>query len=722
MTSLAKNHGVPSLPEELQPLSILASNMYFSWNRRIRKLFREIDPLSWESYGHNPIVTMQKLSHSRIEELRSDVRFCAELKRAYESYLSYVNNDSKTWFRRKHGSSSKEFLVAYFSAEFGIASVLKTYSGGLGILSGDHLKSSSDLGVPIIGIGIFYRKGYFSQEINDDGWQIERYPENDPGSLPIEPVESDESDDHFIFRLHVADRSIAVRVWKVQVGRASLYLLDTNVPRHNSPQDCEITAELYGGDSETRIQQEMILGFGGVKLLRSLRIRPTLFHMNEGHSCFVALERMREIAQDPANPRSFKDALEIVKASTLFTTHTPVPAGIDIFTRDQIARYLSEYVDKLKISFDELFSLGQETPTSHGFNMAVLAIRTSSAVNAVSNLHGHVARKLWEKLLLEEGFEFDLAGERNTISAQSRKIMSSITNGIHIPSWTSDAMAELYDELLSPNWIENDSDEKTWQKISHADPEHLWKIKCAERAKLVDFIRADFSSHGWQILELDPDALTVGFARRFATYKRANLLFSDPSRLTQLLADPERPIQFVFAGKAHPRDHEGKKLIQEIISFTMQDRAKRKIVFLPDYEISIAQRLVQGVDLWMNNPRRPLEASGTSGMKVLSNGGLNLSILDGWWDEAYTPSNGWAIGKSTDPMNPALQDRQDAESLYDTLQHQVLTEFYDRANGTPIKWVERMKRSIASLSPKFSSNRMVREYTEKFYLRPQQMD
>ena len=349
--------------------------------------------------------------------------------------------------------------------------------------------------------------------------------------------------------------------------------------------------------------------------------------------------------------------------------------------------------------------------------MAVLAIRTSSSVNAVSNLHGHVSRKLWEKLLVEEGFQFDLSGESEANTGRGVKTMSSITNGVHTPSWTSDSMAELYDELFGTNWREDDSNDATWQKISFADIERLWEIKCAERKTLIEYVQGNFSGQKWQSQHLDPNTLTIGFARRFATYKRATLLFSDPARLDQLLSDTDRPIQFIFAGKAHPRDHDGKRFIQEIVSFTKSDQAKGKIVFLPDYEITIARRMVQGVDLWLNNPRRPLEASGTSGMKVLSNGGLNFSVLDGWWDEAYNPSNGWAIGKSADSANPGLQDKQDAESLYDTLQNQVLPEFYDRANGIPVKWVERMKRSMSTLSPRFSSNRMVREYTEKFYLK-----
>ena len=717
MTAVTKNHNVPALPEELQPLLILASNMYFSWNRKARNLFRQIDPQSWDSIGQNPVAVLQKLSNSRIEQLRSDDCFLGELKAVYTAYNNYLSDLSKTWFNRMHPESIGKTLVAYFSAEFGVASVLKTYSGGLGILSGDHLKSSSDLGVPVVGVGLFYRKGYFSQQINEEGWQVERYPENDPESLPVEPVESRESDDPFIFRVRVAERNIAVRVWKVSVGRVSLYLLDTNVPKYNSPQDCEITAELYGGDSETRIQQEIILGFGGAKLLRSLGIKPTLYHMNEGHSCFVALERIRDIVQDINNPRPFKEALRMVQDSTLFTTHTPVPAGIDIFARDQVAHYLSDYAPKLGISFDELFALGQESPSSHGFNMAVLAIRTSSSVNGVSNLHGHVSRKLWEKLLVEEGFQFDLAGETKMRKARADKTMSSITNGVHIPSWTSDSMAEFYDELFGTNWRENDSDDKTWQKISFAEIERLWQIKCSERKMLIDFVQSNFAAQKWETQRLDPEALTIGFARRFATYKRATLLFSDRDRLDRLLSDAERPIQFIFAGKAHPRDHDGKRFIQEIVSFTKGDRARGKIVFLPDYEITIAQRMVQGVDLWLNNPRRPLEASGTSGMKVLSNGGLNFSVLDGWWDEAYKPSYGWAIGKSVDSSNQSLQDKQDAESLYDTLENEVIPEFYQRANGIPMKWVERMKRSISTLSPKFSSNRMVRDYTEKFYLR-----
>ncbi len=600
-------------------------------------------------------------------------------------------------------------LVAYFSMEFGVASYLKVYSGGLGVLSGDHLKSASDLGVPLVGIGLFYTRGYFSQGLNPDGWQVERYPMNRPEDLPIELVTT-EPGIPLVFSVPLADREVQVRAWKALVGRVSLYLLDTNIPGQNSVEDCEITGELYGGDSDTRIKQEIILGFGGARLLRLLGLNPSIFHMNEGHSSFISLERISQIMEDGGGKNSFHEALESVKASTVFTTHTPVPAGIDIFTRGQIEHYLSRMPERLGIGVDDLFSLGQETTESAGFNMAVFAIRTSSMVNGVSNLHRHVARKLWEKVLQEE--EFDIADKLGDKKTGRR--MRAVTNGVHIPSWISDSMADLLDEYLGREWMSNSWKPEPWRAISKIPSERLWQVRQKSRAGLMEFVRGrseDVNS------ALDCDAMTVGFARRFATYKRATLLFSDHSRLERLLLDSEKPVQFIFAGKAHPRDYEGKKLIQEIASFLKRESSGGKVVFLQDYDIDVARNMVQGVDVWLNTPRRPLEASGTSGMKVLCNGGLNLSILDGWWDEAYTPSNGWAIGKGSAESSHALQDRQDAESLYDLLQNHVIPEFYERTNGLSSRWIERIKRSMSTLTPRFSSSRMVIEYAQNFYFR-----
>jgi len=669
-----------------------------------------VDEDLWEKSANNPVLLLKNLSPDKIEELRINRLFISKLEAAVEIQRKYISGDSDSWFRRSFGSSeSNDLCVAYFSMEFGVASFLKIYSGGLGVLSGDHLKSASDLGIPLVGIGLFYARGYFTQGLNADGWQVEQYPINKSEDLPIELMR-DASQKPLAFSVPLANREIKVRAWKVSVGRTSLYLLDTDIPELNSPDDCKITAELYGGDSDTRIKQEIILGFGGARLLRLLGLKPSIFHMNEGHSSFVSLERISQVIEDSGGRVSFPQALASVKSSTVFTTHTPVPAGIDIFSRGQIEHYLSQYPKRIGLKIEDIFSLGQETPDSHGFNMAVFAIRTSSMVNGVSNLHRHVARQLWEKVLQEE--EFNITGDISGLGSSKR--MRSVTNGVHISSWMSDWMADLLDGYLNHDWISNEWKTETWRTVSNIPSDQLWTVRQSSRAKLLEYVRKKL---GPSNVKLDANALTIGFARRFATYKRANLLFSDHARLERLLLDSERPIQFIFAGKAHPRDLDGKKLIQEIISYTKKEITRGKIVFLPDYDIDVARNMVQGVDVWLNNPRRPLEASGTSGMKVLCNGGINLSVLDGWWDEAYTPSNGWAIGTGAAESNHALQDRQDAESLYDLLQNHVVPEFYDRTNGIPIRWIERMKRSMSNLSPRFSSSRMVMEYAENFYFR-----
>lgn len=687
-----------NLPENLQTLRILSGNLHWTWNRKIRRVLETTDSEGWEKTFHNPVLVMQKLSQQRIQELSKDQSFLEDLAIAYDTHKEYMIGKN-TWFQRTYGGLNTNHLVAYFSAEFGITSCLRTYSGGLGMLAGDHLKSASDLGIPLVGVGLFYKKGYFAQTLSHDGWQIESYPENKPDCLMIEPVFEKDSFEPLLIYVPVADRQVAARAWRVSVGRVFLYLLDTNVPEENSSSDCEITSELYGGDSDLRIKQEIILGFGGAILLRELGIEPTIYHMNEGHCAFVGLELIRALVEE-THGTSLHDALEKVKPQILFTTHTPVAAGIDIFSRDQIEAYLSFLPKQLGIHPQDIFALGQESPDSGQFNMAVLAIHLSRDVNAVSKLHRDVARKLWRHVLREDD--------------GSRKI-GSVTNGIHIPSWISDSMADLYDLYLGEEWMENLNDPETWRKISEIPEGLFWEIRCKERARLVDYLkpRIKHDHHG----DLDSSALTIGFARRFATYKRATLLFTDSGRLERLVSDNERPIQFVFSGKAHPRDNDGKRLIQEIYNFSKREHVHGKIVFLGDYDISIARNLVQGVDLWLNNPRRPLEASGTSGMKVLANGGLNFGVLDGWWDEAYTPSNGWAIGSGLELGHHHEQDKMDAESLYKTLESQIIPDFYQRTEGIPLRWVQKMKNSIRTLSPVFNTRRMVIEYAQRFYFK-----
>ncbi|MCL4519791.1 MAG: alpha-glucan family phosphorylase, partial [Thaumarchaeota archaeon] len=565
--------------------------------------------------------------------------------------------------------------------------------------------------IPLVGVGLFYRRGYFSQSLTNDGWQVESYPENDPLALPVEPVLHRDSSEPLIITVPLAERQVAVRAWRVSVGRVFLYLLDTNIRTRNSPSDCDITSELYGGDTELRMKQEIVLGFGGANLLSSLGLRPSIFHMNEGHSAFVGLERMRLMLED--NPGlSFHEALERVRSTSLFTTHTPVAAGIDIFSREQVENYLEFIPRSLGVSMNDVFALGQETPNSNTFNMAVLAIRLSRDVGAVSKLHKEVAKKLWNNVLREESFDLD---EKSSWEFKEGKRIDSVTNGIHIPSWVSESMADLYDRYLGQGWADNLNDLEMWRKVGEIPEGLLWEIKCRERAKLVDFIRRSQTQSEAQAF--DTRALTIGFARRFATYKRATLLFADGPRFENLLNDKERPIQFVFAGKAHPRDNDGKRLIQEIYNFSKRQSVAGKLVFLEDYDISTAKRLVQGVDLWLNNPRRPLEASGTSGMKVLANGGLNFSVLDGWWDEAYSQSNGWAIGTGIDVGHPYEQDRLDSDSLYNKLGNQIIPDFFDRTEGIPLRWLRKMKHSIRTLAPMFNTRRMVMEYSQRFYFR-----
>ena len=528
---------IAGLPSELHVLEILGSNFYYSWNRSIREVFAAVDAGSWDRSGHNPITLLRKLSKERIEELRYDEKFQALLRDAVRTQLEYLDGGAGKWFATTYPSKgAREVEVAYFSMEFGIVSYLRIYSGGLGVLSGDHLKSSSDLGIPLVAIGLFYTRGYFSQGLNADGWQVEHYPANNPEDLPLQILVNGDSREILVFSVPLADREIKVKAWKAQVGTISLYLLDTNLPGVNSPEDCEITSELYGGDSDLRIKQEIVLGFGGARLLRVLGRNPSVFHMNEGHSSFVSLERISRAIEESNGKMSFREALETVKASTVFTTHTPVPAGIDIFTRGQLEHYLSQYPKRLGISAEDLFSLGQETTESSGFNMAVFAIRTSSMVNGVSNLHGHVARKLWERILQEE--EFDI--EEGIPDKKIGKRMHSVTNGVHVPSWISDSMARLFDEYLGKDWPLKNWRMDAWRGVSRIPSERLWDARQDSRAKLMDFIsrRLDHSQN-----TLDQKVLTVGFARRFATYKRATLLFSDRLRLERLLTRSR---------KAHP--------------------------------------------------------------------------------------------------------------------------------------------------------------------------
>jgi starch phosphorylase len=650
------------------------------------------------------------IGQENLEAAAADEGFLSHLDRAVANLDTYMSGGT-TWFRRKHGAY-KSPLVAYFSAEFGVTECLQIFAGGLGVLAGDHTKSASDLGVPFIGVGLLYRQGYFRQYLNEAGRQQAAYDENDFLNLPLMLERYDDGSPIVVETPHPG-RKVCAQVWKAQVGRVPLYLLDTNLPA-NLPEDRVITHQLYGGDAETRIRQEIILGIGGFRALNALNLNPDVYHMNEGHSAFLAIERIRQLMEKSG--LNFQQALETTRAGVVFTTHTPVPAGHDYFSRDLVQRYFGEYLSQMGISVDDVMALGKQNPDDHKepLSMTVLALRTSSYNNGVSKLHGEVSRKMWQSLW--------------RAVPELEVPITSITNGIHIQSWVSRDMKELYDRYLGPRWRTEPADSKIWQRADQISGEELWRTHERRRERLVSFCRRRLQEQlgkrgaSQKALEiagevLDPEALTIGFARRFATYKRATLLLRDPERLAQILNDPKRPVQIIMAGKAHPHDEPGKDLIQEIVELARKDEFRRRLVFIENYDMTVARYLVQGCDIWLNTPRRPREASGTSGMKAAANAVLNLSILDGWWDEAYTPHVGWAIGRREKYDDPEYQDQVEADAMYGLLESEIVPEFFDRGlDGLPRRWITRMKANIAALSHRFNTHRMVGEYTERFYL------
>lgn len=698
----------PDLPEELQILETIGSNLWFTWNPEVSRLFQAIDADLWEQTNHNPIRVLAELSEARKLELVEDVALMnrvRELEGVFEEYISNPRNYSFNLER------PIDYRIAYFSMEYGLCECLPIYSGGLGVLSADHLKSASDLCFPLIGMGLLYQKGYFKQYLNIDGWQQESYPDNDFYNLPLSPV-LDGTGKQAWFDLQMSDRLIKVLIWKIQVGRVPLFLLDTNHP--DNPENARrITAELYSGDLEMRIQQEIVLGIGGARAFHLLGLWPLVYHLNEGHAAFAALERMRQSISTYKVP--FDVALEAVAASTVFTTHTPVPAGIDMFPPDLVQRYFSRYMESLGVTVKDLLDLGRENPedSASPLSMAVLALRLSRGVNAVSRLHARVSKKMWRSLWPHV--------EEEDIP------IGYVTNGVHIPSYLSKEMADLFARYLGDGWVEEPDNTKIWLRISNIPHEQLWTVHETRRERLVAFCRRriinQMKTGGGATLDmrrarefLNPEALTIGFARRFAPYKRANLLFADSDRLLRIVSDKRRPVQFIFAGKAHPRDMLGKEIIKKVVHQSRSEGFHRKLVFLEDYDIRMARYLVQGVDVWLNTPRRPNEACGTSGMKAAANGALNLSILDGWWPEAYDGSNGWAIGNGEEYQDSVYQDKVDAEALYEILEEQVIPLFFDRGpDGLPHGWIEMMKRSMADICGRFNSHRMIEEYMEEYY-------
>ena len=704
----------PSLPEVLMPLQEIAYNLRWSWDHEAIDLFRRVDSKLWEQLEHNPVLMLGRVSQERFDQLTGDDGFLAHLQRVCDRFESY-NQDTNSWFDREIGN--REMRVAYFSCEFGLSECLPIYSGGLGILAGDHLKSASNLGVPLVGVGLLYQQGYFRQYLNEDGWQQERYPENDFYTLPIKP-ERDEEGNPIVITVEYPDGPVKAQLWQVRVGKIRLILLDTNIDENAREIDKNITDQLYGGNKETRIRQEVMLGIGGIRALEALGQRPTVCHINEGHSAFLALERIRILMQE--HQMGFDEARQAVAASTVFTTHTPVPAGNEAFSVDLIDRYLLPTRTALGLSRDDFLALGRVNAKNGGeiFSMTVLALHLSCFANGVSRLHGEVSRSMWPKVW--PGVP------------EPEIPITSITNGVHTRTWISNDLAGLYDRYLGPRWRDMPAEESIWEQANDIPSEELWRTHERRRERLVAYTRRrlkqQLTARGAPATEiaaaeevLNPEALTIGFARRFATYKRAALLLRDMKRLERLLLDTDRPLQIIFAGKAHPADNPGKDLIRQIVHFARREEVRSHVVFLEDYDMSVARYLVQGVDVWMNTPRRPMDASGTSGMKATANGALNLSILDGWWVEAYEADKqvGWAIGKGEDYAENQYdyQDGVEAEALYTLLESEVVPVFYERGrDGVPRGWVDRMKHAIRVCSPMFSTNRMVKDYACKGYI------
>lgn len=708
MVNMRSVTGSPdSLPQGLNRLQDLAHNLWWSWKQEARRLFEMIDPTLWHLCHHNPVKLLSTVKPDRLVALAQDPTFVRQYSSVLRTFDEYMN-ESKTWFAT-HPSLPAGLKVAYFSAEFGLHSSIPIYSGGLGILAGDHCKEASDLGVPFLALGFMYPQGYFRQRVNPEGWQEALYVPFDRGESPIHQALVSAGIPCQIL-VEMGNRTVAALVWKVQVGRVTLYLLDTDVPE-NSPQDRALSARLYGGDQETRLCQEILLGIGGVRVIRTLGLAPTVWHANEGHSAFLTLERVRELVQSGL---SHEEATERVRSSTVFTTHTPVPAGHDVFPHHLMERYFSGYWDQLGLTKNEFLRLG-ETPESqgHGFNMTALAIRMAAHVNGVSREHGRVSRKMWRHLW--PGLSDDLVPIR------------SVTNGVHAPTWIAPEMNQLYAKYLGPDWTDRADDSAMWQRIIDVPESELWVVRQTMKRKLMGFIR-ERARTGWmqghlqpnQVLTrgtmLDPEALTIGFARRFATYKRATLLFRDLERLKRLLHDQWRPVQVIFAGKAHPADEPGRYFIHEVMSFCQDHKLGGHVAFVEDYDMHVSKYLLQGVDVWLNTPRAPLEASGTSGQKAALNGVLHLSVLDGWWQEGYNGANGWGIQSPPDPADQKAQDDVDAEQLYRLLEQEVVPLYYQHdLDGTPRGWLQMVKESIRTIAPKFCTKRMVKEYVEQFY-------
>jgi glycogen phosphorylase len=707
---------VVQLPAALAELQPLAYNLRWSWDLPTRALFERIDPELWRRTGGNPVRLLAEADPGRLESLAADRAFRRELAARSQELTSYLASRS-TWYLRRHEARERR-LVAYFSAEFGVAACLRIFSGGLGVLAGDHLKSASDLGVPLCGVGLFYGLGYFTQQIDGEGRQRDAYVAADPRQLPLRPVLNGRGEP-LLVAVPLGERQAHARIWRADVGRVPLFLLDTNVPE-NTPDDRQITDRLYGGDNEHRLKQEIVLGIGGMRALKAMGEAPAVIHLNEGHAAFAAVERARELMTSRS---TFREATTRAAKGVVFTTHTPVAAGHDYFAPALLERYLRGYVWELREPWDRFLGLGRTAHDSR-FCMTALAIRSASIRNGVSRLHGVVSRTMWHDLWPE------LAVDDVPIS--------HITNGVHLPSWVGPEVARLYHDRIGADW-HADADEMHWHRAGHIPLDELWAARAAQRHAMVAQLRRHLAAEarrrgedaGWTSDALDADALTIVFARRFATYKRATLLLSQPERLMKLLRDRERPVQFVFAGKAHPRDEPGQALLQQIVRFARMPEFRDRFLFLEGYDLELASHLVRGADVWLNVPLRPYEASGTSGMKAAANGGLNLSIPDGWWAEAWEEHNrlpepiGWCVAAGEHAAaleldgpeaGRAERDRADAEELYRLLEQEVVPLFHEQRQGAGTGWAERARSAMRQCGGYFNTHRMVREYVESVYL------
>ena len=701
----------PQLPKRIEKLSEISNNLWWSWNTEFLRLFKTIDNDLWETCEKNPVKFLKQVSQERLESVSKNVEFLKEYDKLARQFEDYMNSKN-TWFANNY-PENKNDLIAYFSAEYGLDRTIPIYSGGLGILSGDHLKSASDLGIPLVAVGLLYKNGYFHQKINGYGDQETEYINIELSNLPINPVKDKNGEDLIIY-VKFPKRRLYLKVWQINVGRIKLYLLDSDIEKNN-PEDRDVTLRLYGGDQEMRIRQEIVLGMGGTNLLtRALGLNPTIYHMNEGHSAFLILELMKNIIKE--KQVSFDVARDIASSKTVFTTHTPVPAGNDIFPLDLVDKYFKDFWPRLGLDREEFLRLGMKPSQilEPGFNMGILALKVAGKKNGVSKLHGAVSRELFGDVWP------DIAANESPITY--------VTNGIHTCSWLSPKLKELYNKYLMPYWQDNIHEDKVWEKINNIPDKTLWETHQDRKEKLLKLVKDNTTQRlrrsGYSYEEineitskLNPNALTIGFARRFATYKRATLIFKDLERITQILNNSEKPVQLIFAGKAHPADKEGQDLIKRIHEISMMPQFKGKIFLLENYNIAMSQYLVSGVDVWLNNPRRPMEVSGTSGQKASVNGVINFSVLDGWWAEGYNQENGWTIGTNAEYNSYEEQDIADSQSMYRTLEDKIIPTYYNKnEEGISPKWIRIMKNSIISTGGKYSTARMLVDYTNNLYM------